>query len=371
VLIVSGDTPLVTHDDLAVLFTALAGVPAAKLAFLSFIAADPTGYGRVLRDAEGQVTEVREQRDIDPLKHAEVKEVNAGFYLADRQFLQQALHNLKPENAQGEYYLTDIVRLAAMAGGALAFARPERGLMGINDRVQLAHAERLMYARIADRHRRAGVSIRGEAFIDEGVQIEPDATIGAGVSLRGNTRIGARALIDVGSVLEDSSVGAGSTILPYCVISNSQVGERAQIGPFAHLRPESQIGDEAKVGNFVETKKTALGRGAKANHLTYLGDAEVGEGSNIGAGTICCNYDGFSKAKTTIGKNVFIGSDSQLVAPVTVGDNAYVATATTVTSDVPADALAIGRVRQENKPGYAKVLRERLSAKKSAAKKHG
>jgi bifunctional UDP-N-acetylglucosamine pyrophosphorylase/glucosamine-1-phosphate N-acetyltransferase len=168
----------------------------------------------------------------------------------------------------------------------------------------------------------------------------------------------------VGSVIENSSIGADTKVLPYCVISSSSVGQKVQLGPFAHLRPDSVIEDEAKIGNFVETKKTRMRRGAKANHLTYLGDADVGENSNIGAGTICCNYDGFNKSKTTIGKNVFIGSDSQLVAPVTVGDDAYVATATTVTENVPAEALAIGRVRQSNKPGYAKLLRERLNARK-------
>jgi bifunctional UDP-N-acetylglucosamine pyrophosphorylase/glucosamine-1-phosphate N-acetyltransferase len=367
VLIVSGDTPLIDAEDLAPLFAALTAYPSAKLAFLSFIAADATGYGRVLRDAQGQVSEIREHRDLKTDAERGVREVNAGFYLVDAAFLRQALATLKPENSQGEYYLTDIVRLAAAAGGAVAVTRPEQNLMGINDRVQLADAERLAFRRIADRHRRAGVSITGEVCIDEGVVIEPDATIAAGVCLRGATRVAAQASIDVGSVIEDSTIGAQSKVLPYCVISQSQIGQKTQIGPFAHLRPDSQIEDEAKVGNFVETKKTRLGRGAKANHLTYLGDADVGEGSNIGAGTICCNYDGFSKAKTTIGKNVFIGSDSQLVAPVTVGDGAYVATATTVTEDVPEDALAIGRVRQSNKPGYAKQLRQKLSARKKGA----
>ncbi|HTM45709.1 MAG TPA: bifunctional UDP-N-acetylglucosamine diphosphorylase/glucosamine-1-phosphate N-acetyltransferase GlmU [Polyangiaceae bacterium] len=369
VLIVSGDTPLIAAEDLTPLFDALTQSPTAKLAFLSFIADDPKGYGRVLRGANSEVTCIREHRDLKDAGEHSVREVNAGFYLAEREFLTAALQRLKPDNAQGEYYLTDIVRAAAQAGGALAVVRPEQNLMGINDRVQLAQAERLLFSRTADRHRRAGVSIQGEVWIDEGVTIEPDANIAAGVSLRGQTRIGARATIDVGCVVTDSILDEESAILPYCVISSSRVGARAHVGPFAHLRPDSEIGEEAKVGNFVETKKVQLGRGAKANHLTYLGDAEVGAGSNIGAGTICCNYDGFNKSKTVIGSNVFIGSDSQLVAPVTVGDNAYVATATTVTQDVPAEALAIGRVRQTNKPGYATILRAKLKAAKEAAKR--
>jgi bifunctional UDP-N-acetylglucosamine pyrophosphorylase/glucosamine-1-phosphate N-acetyltransferase len=364
VLIVSGDTPLIDADDLTPMVDALAAAPGAKLALLTFVAADATGYGRVLRDAQGKVSEIREHRDLRSDAERQVREVNAGFYLVDAAFLRSALQTLKPENSQGEYYLTDIVRLAAQAGGAVAVSRPEQNLMGINDRVQLADAERLLFRRIADQHRRAGVSITGDVCIDEGVVIEQDACVGAGVALRGKVHIGARASIDVGSVIENSSIGADTKVLPYCVISSSSVGQKVQLGPFAHLRPDSVIEDEAKIGNFVETKKTRMRRGAKANHLTYLGDADVGENSNIGAGTICCNYDGFNKSKTTIGKNVFIGSDSQLVAPVTVGDDAYVATATTVTENVPAEALAIGRVRQSNKPGYAKLLRERLNARK-------
>lgn len=366
VLIVSGDTPLISADDLAPLFAALTEAPGAKVTFLTFQAADATGYGRVLRDAKGNVSEIREHRDLRSDAERQVREVNAGFYLVDAAFLREALQGLKPENSQGEYYLTDVVRLAAQSGGAIAVSRPEQNLMGINDRVQLADAERLLFRRIADQHRRAGVSITGDVCIDDGVVIEQDVSIAAGVCLRGTVHIAERASIDVGCVIEDSSIGAESKVLPYCVIASSTVGQRTQIGPFAHLRPDSIIEDEAKIGNFVETKKTRMGRGAKANHLTYLGDADVGEGSNIGAGTICCNYDGFNKSKTTIGKNVFIGSDSQLVAPVTVGDDAYVATATTVTENVPAEALAIGRVRQSNKAGYAKLLREKLSARKKA-----
>ncbi|HWO09784.1 MAG TPA: DapH/DapD/GlmU-related protein, partial [Polyangiaceae bacterium] len=193
-----------------------------------------------------------------------------------------------------------------------------------------------------------------------------DVSIAAGVHLRGNTRVGDGSRLDVGCVVTDSTLGAGVTLLPYTVITESQIGDSCQLGPFAHTRPGSVLEADVKLGNFVETKATRLRRGAKANHLSYLGDGDVGENTNIGAGTIFCNYDGYSKQKTTIGRDVFIGSDSQLIAPVTVGDGAYVATASTVTEDVPADALAIGRVRQSNKAGYAPRLRAQLAAKKRA-----
>jgi len=208
------------------------------------------------------------------------------------------------------------------------------------------------------------VTFRGDPRIDDTVEVEADATIESGVVLRGRTVIGAGAIIDVGCVLTDAIIESGAELRPYSIVTSSRVRKRAKIGPFAHLRPESDIGEEAHIGNFVETKKTVVHARAKANHLSYLGDGDVGEDSNIGAGTIFCNYDGFHKHRTTIGRSVFVGSDSQIVAPVTLGDGAYVATGTTVTRDVPADDLAIGRVRQENKPGYAAKLRARLKGQK-------
>jgi bifunctional UDP-N-acetylglucosamine pyrophosphorylase / glucosamine-1-phosphate N-acetyltransferase len=195
------------------------------------------------------------------------------------------------------------------------------------------------------------------------VEVSPDATIGSGVVLRGKTLVESGAVIDVGCVVTDSIIESGAQILPYCVISSSRVRKRAKIGPFAHLRPESDIGEEAHIGNFVETKKTTVHARAKANHLSYLGDGVIGEEANIGAGTIFCNYDGFRKHQTVVGPAAFIGSDSQLVAPVTIGEGAYVATGTTVTHDVPPGDLAIGRARQENKPGYAAKLRAKLGKK--------
>ena len=239
---------------------------------------------------------------------------------------------------------------------------------GVNDRQQLHEAEATLHARIARKWRVSGVTVREGARIDDGVTIDPDAVIETGVVLRGTTRVAEGAVIDIGAVVTSSLVGPGVLVKPYSVITDSRVAGQAQIGPFAHLRPDSVIGEGAHVGNFVETKKTTLGKGAKANHLAYLGDGIVGEGANVGAGTIFCNYDGYQKHTTTIGAGAFIGSDSQLVAPVTIGAGAYVATGTTVTKDVPPDALAISRTKQENKLGYAARLRARFKAAKDAEK---
>ncbi len=361
-LILYGDTPLVRAQDLSGL---LAAVDAGhELSLLTALPDNPLGYGRVLRDAAGAVTEVREQRDLQTEAEHATREVNAGMYAATTETLRVAIAALQPNNAQGEYYLTDVVASIAQRARVAAVTGDSDALVGVNDRADLGRAEELLYARHRDQHRRAGVTIHGDARIDSGVVIEPDAEIGPGVCLRGRTKIGAGARVDVGSVLIDAEVGAGTNIKPYCVITSSRVGERAELGPFAHLRPESEIEAEAHIGNFVETKKTRVRRGAKANHLAYLGDADVGERANIGAGTIVCNYDGFVKRRTIIGEGAFIGSDSQLIAPVTIGKNAYVGTGTSVTEDVPEDALAIGRARQTNKPGYAKKLREKLAAAK-------
>lgn len=368
-LLLCGDTPLLDAAELAGLIAALRAEPSRPLAMLTVRPADPTGYGRILRDASGAVVGIREHRDATPEERA-IGETNPGVYAARASFLRQALTQIRPDNAQRELYLTDVVALAAAAGGvASRLVRDPVSVAGINDRAQLAEAEDVLYRRIADAHRRAGATIRAGARIDATVVIEPDATIEHGVVLRGATRVGAGAVIDVGAVLTDVTVAPGALVKPYSVAQSSVIGEGAQVGPFSHLRPDSEIGPEAHVGNFVETKKTRLGKGAKANHLAYLGDGDVGAGANVGAGTIFCNYDGFQKHRTTIGEGAFIGSDSQIVAPVRVGAGAYVATGTTVTRDVPDDALAIARVKQENKEGYASKLKARLKASAAAAKK--
>jgi len=372
-MILCGDTPLVRAAELGALAGSLAGVPDVSLAMLTCRVADPTGYGRILRDASGRVTAIREHRDASETERA-IDEVNPAMYLARTSFLREAVAKLEPNNAQGELYFTDVVAQAAKKGGAVAVPAPDASaLVGINDRGQLFAAEEVLFERVAERHRSEGVTVRGGARIDVSVTIEPDATIEQAVVLRGATTIGAGARIDVGSVLTDVRVGAGATVLPYSVATKSSIGESAQVGPFSHVRPESEICDSAHIGNFVETKKTIVRRGAKANHLAYLGDGDIGEGANVGAGTIFCNYDGFKKHRTEIGAGAFIGSDSQLVAPIKIGVGAYVATGTTVTMDVPDDALAIARLKQENKLGYASRLKARLKAaakpKDDAAKK--
>jgi bifunctional UDP-N-acetylglucosamine pyrophosphorylase/glucosamine-1-phosphate N-acetyltransferase len=362
-LILYGDTPLLRAQDLSELLAAIEQ-PGCDLSLLTALPQDPFGYGRVLRNSAGAVFEVREQRDLKNDAERAVREVNAGMYAADTERLREAVAVLAPNNAQGEYYLTDVVATLAKVSTVAAVVGNAEALVGVNDRADLARAEELMYARQRDELRRAGVTIHGDARIDSGVEVAADAEIGHGVCLRGKTRVAAGARIDVGCVLVDAEIAAGAQLKPYCVITQSSIGERAQLGPFLHVRPESVIEAEAHLGNFVETKKTRVRRGAQANHLSYLGDADVGERANIGAGTITCNYDGFVKRQTIIGEGVFIGSDSHLIAPVTIGKNAYVATATTVTQDVPEDALAIGRVKQENKLGYASKLRAKLAAAK-------
>lgn len=363
-LVLCGDTPLLEADELSALraATVAAGV---SVAVLTCDAPEPAGYGRILRGSDGRVLGIREHHDASPEERA-LREVNSGVYLVRAAYLREAILGLSPNNAQGELYFTDLVALAAAGGGSvLGFKAPSAdSLAGVNDRAQLAAAEDILYGRIADRLRRAGATIRSSARIDAGVVVEPEARIEHAVVLRGATRVGAGAVVDVGSVLTDVEVASGAMVKPYTVGSSAFIGEKAQIGPFSHLRAESHIEAEAHVGNFVETKKTRLRRGAKANHLAYLGDGDIGEGANVGAGTIFCNYDGFRKHKTEIGPGAFIGSDSQLVAPIRVGANAYVATGTTVTCDVPDDALAIARVRQENKEGYAPRLRARMKAAK-------
>jgi bifunctional UDP-N-acetylglucosamine pyrophosphorylase/glucosamine-1-phosphate N-acetyltransferase len=369
VLILCGDTPLVRAEELATLVAALDVPGAGELSVMTCSLDNPAGYGRILRDGTGRVLEIREQRDLkSPEEHA-TREVNAGMYAGNTEAVRRALGEVKPNNSQGEYYLTDVIALLARSSRITGVLGHAEALLGVNDRSQLAQAEELILQRIRTRHAKNGVTVRGTPRIDDSVEIGVDALIEDGVNLRGQTRIGARTVVDVGSVIADSSVGEGALIKPYTVITSSTVGDGAQLGPFAHLRPESEIEADAHIGNFVETKKTRVRRGAKANHLAYLGDGDIGERANVGAGTIFCNYDGFNKHKTIIGADAFIGSDSQLVAPVTVGRGAYIGTGTTVTMDVPDDALAIGRIRQTNKEGYAPKLKARFLAFKEAAKK--
>lgn len=364
VLIVCGDVPLVSAVDLRALVEHETGRSGLCLGTCRL--RDPSGYGRILRDGTGRAVAIREQRDLSSDAERGTNEINAGVYAARRAPLEEALREIVPNNAQGEYYLTDVVpwfaQRAALATRELA---PEAAA-GVNDRAQLAWAEEQMFARIAERHRLAGSSLARGVCIDDTVTLGKDVHIRPNVHLRGATTIGDGSRIDVGSVVENSSIGAGVSLLPYTIVSDSEISAGCQLGPFTHVRPGSVLEPDVKLGNFVEAKATRMRRGAKANHLSYLGDGDVGENTNIGAGTIFCNYDGVAKHRTSIGRDVFVGSDSQLIAPISIGDGAYVATATTVSEDVPADALAIGRVRQANKEGYASKLRARQRAAKAA-----
>ena len=361
VVILYGDVPLIEPAAIEALVDA---AQRSTLALLTCRADDPHGYGRILRDAQGRVVGIREHEDCDD-EERRIDEINPGVYACGVDFLRDALRGLRDDNAQGELYLTDVVAAAAPSTSAIAW--PIASLAGINDRAQLAAVSATMRARIARRHAVEGVTVRDldRVDIDADVVIERDAVIEPGVTLRGATRVGARARIDVGCVLEDVTVAADAWVRPYTVARSSSIGEGAKVGPFAHIRPGSELGPDVQVGNFVETKKTTMARGSKANHLAYLGDGIIEPNVNVGAGTIFCNYDGFSKHTTHLKEGAFIGSDSQLVAPITVGEGAYVATGTTVTKDVPADALAVGRARQSNKEGYASRLRARLARKKN------
>jgi len=362
VLILSGDTPLLRTDDLRALLEGASAEPNSPLALLVATLPDASGYGRILRENR-RVVGIKEHKDCSATELL-IREWNPAVYAVRASFLAEHLPSLSPNNAQGELYLTDLVAIAAKNGGVVDRPADSSSLEGINDRAQLAALDARMLQAIARRHQLAGVTVRdpSDVEIHDSVEIGEDTVIERAVVLRGQTKIGRGVNIDVGCVLTDVVVDDFANVKPYSVAAQSHIGSRAQVGPFSHLRPASDLGEDSHVGNFVELKKTRLGKGSKANHLAYLGDGEVGEGVNIGAGTIFCNYDGFRKHVTVLEDGVFIGSDSQLVAPVRVGKGAYVGTGTTVTRDVPAGALAIGRAKQENKEGYTERLKSRLKA---------
>jgi bifunctional UDP-N-acetylglucosamine pyrophosphorylase/glucosamine-1-phosphate N-acetyltransferase len=369
VVILMGDCPLIPTESLRALMDALPP-EGPDLAMLTSRLDHPHGYGRVLRDSQGRVRAIREQRDCSP-EEASVHEVNPALYAVRASFLRRAITGLQDNNAQGELYLTDVVEQAAQAGGVADLAWDMADLRGVNDRYDLALCAEERRQRIAAALARDGVAVRDlrTLYVDADCEVAPGAVLEPQVHLRGRCVIEAGAHVDVGAVLTDATVRAGAHVLPYTVASQSVIGEEATVGPFTHLRPATVLGRKAKVGNFSETKKTVIGDGSKVNHLSYVGDGVIGKNVNIGAGTIFCNYDGVNKNTTTLEDDVFIGSDSQLVAPVTVGAGAYVASGTTVTLDVPADALAVARTRQKNIEGYAARFRARAKASAKASDK--
>jgi bifunctional UDP-N-acetylglucosamine pyrophosphorylase/glucosamine-1-phosphate N-acetyltransferase len=361
-LVVPGDAPLLRSATLAALIDAhRRGEAAATL--LTAELDNPVDYGRVVRDSEGRVQAIVEEKSATPDQRA-IREVNSSIYCFTLEKLWPSLNALRPENIHRELYLTDAIALLRQRGErVLAQVSPDpQEILGCNTRTGLADVDRVFRARKAAALMEAGVTIYlpETVVIDPEVTIAPDTLIEPCVQLLGKTRIGARCMIQTGSVLRDVRLDDDAFVGAHSILETSRVGAKAQVGPFSRLRPGADVRSGARVGNFVEMKNAVLHEGAKALHLTYLGDASIGRDSNIGAGTITCNYDGVAKHQTTIGERVFIGSDTALVAPVRVGDGAYVAAGSTVTDNVPADALAIARGRQVNKPGWAKARRLEL-----------
>jgi bifunctional UDP-N-acetylglucosamine pyrophosphorylase / glucosamine-1-phosphate N-acetyltransferase len=354
VLILCGDTPLLTAATLSGMLQAhRAGGAALSVMTADF--AEPFGYGRIVKGADGSVLRITEEKDATP-REREIREVNAGVYCADRAFLEGALAGLTNDNAQGEYYLTDIVRCAAEQGlRCLSFpvANAEE-ITGVNDRVQLAETARVLRARINRELMLSGVTMTDPqaTYIDRGVRIGRDSVIQPGATILGATVIGERCVIGQGALISACTIADGVVVKAGSVLEGAIVHEEVAIGPMAHLRPGSELSAHVKIGNFVETKKVFMGEGSKASHLTYLGDATIGRDVNIGCGTITCNYDGVNKHQTVIEDQVFVGSDVQLVAPVRVGRNSLIAAGTTVTRDIPPDSLALSRVPQVNKEGW-------------------
>lgn len=367
VLILNGDTPLLTEATLRAMLEYHVA-QAASVTLLTTHLEDPAGYGRVIRGATGEVCRVVEDRDASSDEKT-VKEINVGTYVVEKAFLGTALNQLRPQNAQGEYYLTDIIALAVEAGQKVmgwTTSDPEE-TTGINTRVQLAMAEKAMRRRINERLMLAGVTFLDpdRTLVDHGVNIGRDTILYPDVILEGMTQIGDACVIQSNVRLKDAVLGSSVVVRDGCVVEEATMEDDVVVGPFAHLRPGSLLRRKAKVGNFVELKQTEIGEGSKVNHLSYLGDTVLGKGVNVGAGTITCNYDGFRKARTVIEDDVFIGSDVQLIAPVTIGKGALVAAGTTVTEDVPAGALGISRVKQVNKAGRADRRRALLAAQRN------
>ena len=370
-LIVNADTPLLSRATVQRLL-ARHEKEKAVLTLLSTELAEPRGYGRVVRGAKGQVVKVVEETDATRAERA-IHEVNAGTYVVDTSFLFKALARVRAQNAQGEYYLTDVVGLAVAEGRKVAGLKTpdSHECLGVNTREHLACVEEAMRDRIRARWLNAGVTMLDPrtTFIDDTVTIGMDTVLYPGVMLEGQTQIGPGCVIRSASRVTNSVIGKAVTIQDSSVVDHAVIEDHAVIGPFAHVRPGSVLRKQSKVGNFVEVKNTELGAGSKANHLTYLGDTTVGKRVNIGAGTITCNYDGYNKDRTTIEDEAFIGSDTQLIAPVNVGKGAVVGSGSTITEDVPADALVLSRSPQITKEDWAARRRADHSRKSSPASK--
>jgi bifunctional UDP-N-acetylglucosamine pyrophosphorylase/glucosamine-1-phosphate N-acetyltransferase len=323
---------------------------------------DPTGYGRILRDAGGAVQGIVEQKDADE-SQAAVREVNTGILAAPAGALQGWIRRLGNDNAQGEYYLTDVVAMAAADGLAVHTAHPDepQEVMGVNDRLQLAELERAYQLRQARALLLAGVTVADPARLDVRgtLRCGRDVSLDVNVICEGAVTLGDGVRVGPGVVLRDVTVGAGTEILAHSVVEQAAIGAGARIGPFARVRPETTLAAGVHVGNFVEVKKSSIGEGSKVNHLSYVGDSEIGARVNVGAGTITCNYDGANKHRTVIGDDAFIGSDSQLVAPVTVGAGATIGAGSTIVRDAPAGELTLSRAPQTTREGWQRPVKQK------------
>ena len=370
-IVLPGDAPLIRTETLKALLNAHRAA-GASATILTAVLADPSGYGRILRKSGDQVAAIVEESQLAESQR-EINEINSSIYCFTLKNLWPALAKVKPNNKHREIYLTDAVAVMAANGETVVaqVAEDSREVLGCNTRIDLAGVDRVFREWKRDALMNSGVTIQlpETVLIDPDVTAGEDTTIEPGVQLLGATKIGARCVIRSGSVLADAVLGDDVIVEAHSAIAQSRLDSDVVIGPFARLRGGTHLKSGARIGNFVEVKNSTVGEGTKAMHLTYLGDARIGTKTNIGAGTITCNYDGFHKHPTTIGSHVFIGSDSALVAPVRVGDNAYVAAGSTITENVPADALGIARGRQVNKVKWASKKRRELSAAEKKTKR--
>ncbi|WP_221569250.1 bifunctional UDP-N-acetylglucosamine diphosphorylase/glucosamine-1-phosphate N-acetyltransferase GlmU [Alkalihalobacillus sp. TS-13] len=359
-LVVCGDTPLISSETMEALLTHHEKEN-AKVTLLTAHAEDPAGYGRVIRNEDGTVAKVVEHKDAS-MEELAVQEINTGTYCFDNQTLFEALKQVNNDNVQGEYYLPDVIEIVKTQSETVAaYQTPSFDeTIGVNDRVALSEAERLMKVKINTQHMRNGVTIIDpqQTYISADVTIGKDSVIFPGTVLSGETSIGEDCEIGPNSEIKDSQIG-NATVIRQSVVHDSDVGEKVAIGPFAHIRPQSKLGNDIKVGNFVEIKKSKMDNGSKASHLSYIGDAEIGKDVNLGCGSITVNYDGKNKHLTKVEDGAFIGCNSNLIAPVTVGENAYVAAGSTITDNVPGEALSIARARQTNKEGYVSKIQDK------------
>jgi bifunctional UDP-N-acetylglucosamine pyrophosphorylase/glucosamine-1-phosphate N-acetyltransferase len=362
VLVTYADVPLVSSETLARCVTAAAQAAEPALALVTAEFDDPAQLGRIVRDVSGDIQAIVEFADADENQRT-IREINSGILALGGQAMKEMVARIEPHNAQGEYYLTDLIAMA------VAEHTPVRGLVsqrpaevsGINDRVQLAEAERLFQARAARALMRQGVTMADPARVDirGNINAGEDCFIDINVVLEGEVRLGSGVRIGPGSVIRDSALADGVTVEAHTLVEGADVAARCALGPFARIRPGTVLGEEVRIGNFVETKKARLGRGTKASHLTYLGDATLGEDCNVGAGTVTCNYDGIDKHPTEIGDNVFVGTNSTLVAPIEIGSDSFVAAGSTVTTRVDDGDLAVGRGKQRNISGWTRPDRRK------------